>query len=67
MPKGQPPKKISSHFYRLKLGFGALLMFSGFGFASSFLQMDNASLWFDLAKITLGFLFGSGISAGLSR
>ena len=60
-------KRFESPFYRIKLGFVALFVFIGLGFLSSYLEMENSYLWFDLVKITLGFLFGNGIAIGYSR
>lgn len=67
LPDSEAPRKVESSFYRIKLAFAALVMFIVLGFASSYLEMDNSTMWFDLAKITLGFLFGNGIAIGYSK
>jgi len=67
VPKSEEAKKVESYFYRIKLAFIALVMFIILGFLSSYLEMDNSATWFDLAKITLGFLFGNGIAIGYSK
>jgi len=67
VPKGKPPLEFSSHFYRLKIGFAALVIFAALAFISSVFGLENSNLWFDLVKLTTGYLFGTGISAGFSR
>ena len=64
--KGRP-KKIESYFLRLKLSFVALIVFTVLGFLGDYLQLENSGILYDFAKITLGFLIGSGISVGFSR
>ena len=61
------PRKVESPFYRIKLAFIALIMFAILGFTSSYLEIENAALWFDLTKVTLGFLFGNGVAIGFSK
>jgi len=67
LPDNGTAIKVESSFYRIKLAFAALVMFIVLGFTSSYLEMDNSTMWFDLAKITLGFLFGNGIAIGYSK
>jgi len=62
VPKRKPPRKVSSHFYRLKIGFAALIIFAALGFVSSVFELENSNFWFDLVKLTIGFIFGAGIS-----
>ena len=64
--KGRP-KKAESYFLRIKLSFVALLVFVTLGFLGDYLQLENSGILYDFAKITLGFLIGSGFSIGLSR
>lgn len=54
-------------FSRAKTALLLTTLFAGMGFASSYLAIENSQLWFDLLKITIGFLLGTGVSAGYSR
>lgn len=65
--EGKPPIKVESRFYLIKLAFVAMIIFTVLGFISSYMKIENSTLWFDLAKITLGFMFGNGVSIGLTR
>ena len=61
------PKRNESTFTRIKLATFFTVIFACLGFTSSYLGVPQSEMWFDLTKITLGFLFGSGISAGYSK
>jgi len=67
LSEGKPPVKLSSHFFRLKFGFAALIIFAALGFISSIFEIENSNLWFDLVKLSIGYLFGTGVSTGFSR
>jgi hypothetical protein len=67
MPSKGTPRKIESSFLRLKLAFIALIVFTILGFIGDYLELKNSWVLYDFAKITLGFLIGSGISTGFSR
>jgi len=60
-------KRVGSPFYLIKLAFASMVLFTVLGFLSSFLKLDDTVFLFDLAKISAGFLFGSGVSVGFSR
>jgi len=67
LPKKGKPRKLESYFYRMKLAFWAMIIFSALGFLGDYLQINNYQIFYDFAKITLGFWIGSGISVGFSR
>ena len=67
MPDGNPPKRFEAEFYRIKLSFAATFGFVGLGMISSYFGIQDAVFLFDLAKISLGFALGSGISVGFSK
>ncbi len=60
-------KRVVRPLYLIKLAFASMVLFTILGFLSSFLKLDDTELLFDLAKISAGFLFGSGVSVGFSR
>jgi len=61
------PRKLESYFLRIKLSFSAMILFTLMGFLGDYLQLENSQVLYDFAKITLGFLIGSGVSTGFSR
>jgi len=63
----EQPKREESYFLRLKLSFAAMIVFTVLGFLGDYLQLENSPVLYDFAKITLGFLIGSSVSAGFSR
>jgi hypothetical protein len=56
---GKPPKRGSGYFITVKLGGLALLVFISLLAVSSFINKEYVPMWFDLVKLTLGYLFGT--------
>ena len=56
---GQAPVSGSGYFITVKLGGVALIIFIALLAISSFINKEYVPMWFDLVKLTLGYLFGS--------
>jgi len=67
VPKKKPAKKISSHLYRFKIGAVFLGLFTFAALFSDYNQMERSDIWFDLVYVMIGYMFGTGISIGLSK
>jgi len=57
--EGKAPIAGSGYFITVKLGGIALLIFIALLAISSFINKDYVSMWFDLVKLTLAYLFGT--------
>ena len=55
----QAPVSGSGYFITVKLGGVALIIFIALLAISSFINKEYVPMWFDLVKLTLGYLFGS--------
>lgn len=60
-------KRIVRPLYLIKLAFTSMVLFTILGFLGSLLELNDTEFLYDLAKISAGFLFGSGVSVGFSR
>lgn len=67
MAEKRKPKLVHSRFLSVKYGFLALFALMGMAFVSDIMKLENTTLWFDLVKITGGYLLGNGAAIGLSR
>ena len=57
--EGKPPVSGSGYFITVKLGGIALIIFTALLAISSFINQEYVSMWYDLVKLTLGYLFGT--------
>jgi len=57
--EGKAPISGSGYFITVKLGGIALIIFIALLAISSFINKEYVSMWFDLVKLTLAYLFGT--------
>jgi len=63
----RPPGRGTGQFITVKIGGLALLVFIAMLALSSFFNQEFVPLWFDLVKITLGYLFGTVSAQAVSK